>query len=85
MQKVAMVVRVYNKPDSVIIRITNRERRREKLFLQIFNIIAASILLSISITKRRVITSRTCCIYVYDDRTGIVRLLYTKLSIKKAR
>lgn len=44
-QKAAILVRVYNKTDSAITQIAKRERRRERLFLQIFNIIAASILL----------------------------------------
>ncbi len=50
-QNVAILVRVYNKPDSAITRIgiANRQRRREKLFLQICSIIAASKFLRISI------------------------------------
>jgi hypothetical protein len=39
--KTAILVRVYNKPDSAITRIAKWEKRRDKLFLQIFNIIAA--------------------------------------------
>ncbi len=71
-----MLVRVYNKPDLAITRIAKWERRRDKLFLQIFNIIAASILLRISTMKFRMISSRTCCVYVYDDRKGIIRLCH---------
>jgi len=40
-QKATILVRVYNKPDSAITRIAKRAKRRDKLFLQIRNIIAA--------------------------------------------
>jgi len=43
MQKAAILVRVYNKPDSAITRIEKRAKRRDKLFLQIRNVIAALI------------------------------------------
>lgn len=65
-----MVIRVYNKPDSVITRIAKQARGRDMAFLQILNIIAASILFRISIMECRVIASRTCCIYIYDGGTG---------------
>jgi len=42
-QKAAILVRVYNKPDSAMTRIAKRAKRRDKLFLQIRNIIAALI------------------------------------------
>ena len=76
-----MIVRVYNKPDSAITRIANRQSRRDKVFLQIFNMIAASILLRISIMECRIIPLRTRCIYVYDDRTRIVRLDHIKKQL----
>ena len=44
MQKVGIVVRVNNKPDSAIIRIAERAKRRDRLLLQIRNIIAALML-----------------------------------------
>ena len=34
-QKVVMLVRVYNKPDSAITGITKREKRRDQVFRQI--------------------------------------------------
>jgi len=39
----ARLVRVYNKPDSAITRIAKRAKRRDKLFLQIWYVIAALI------------------------------------------
>ena len=49
MQKVTILEMVYNKPDSATTRIVKRQRCRDKVFLQIFTIIAASNLLRISI------------------------------------
>jgi len=43
MQKAAILVRVYNKPDSAMTRIAKRAKRRDKLFLQIRNVMAALI------------------------------------------
>jgi hypothetical protein len=68
----AILARVYSKPDSATTRIAKWERRRDKLFLQIFRIIAALNLLRISIMECRIISSHTCCIYVYADRNGII-------------
>ena len=42
-QKAAMLVRVYNKPDSAITQVEKRAKRRDKLFVQIRNIIVALI------------------------------------------
>ena len=41
-QKVTILVRVYNNPDSTIMRIVKRKRRGDKLLRQICNMIAAS-------------------------------------------
>ena len=84
MQKVTMLVMVYNKPDSATTRVVKRRRCRDTVFLQIFTTIAASILLEVSITEHKVIPSHTCCINVYDGGTCEIRLLYSKKLIMKA-